>query len=257
MDPAHQVSAGLESGHALPETDAHTGETASGEARAVVEGESSAATTSSSTPHVSLFSPGVPASPRATILDFAAGGSYTRATSDSPLNTSRSMPSLAHIASMSKRTTRLKTSEELPPIVQLQTRIERAQKSADDPTTPLEADPRRRTTLDLMRSEHTVRTDIGRLFSESAAVTGSRAPSYNNATGPLYLRGTHYPFMYIMTCVLTPCSMQRSDSSPRPPLHPWTARRTTLRYHHHRLRTTVQPTSSHPRPRALFHHSPL
>jgi hypothetical protein len=92
---------------------------------------------------------------------------------------------------MSKRAARLKVSDEHPlPIVQLQTRIDQAQKSADDPTTPLENETGRRTTMDLMRSEHAVRTDISRLFSESVAGAGSRAPSYNNATGPLYLRGT-------------------------------------------------------------------
>jgi len=103
------------------------------------------------------------------------------------------MPSLVNHVSMAKRPARQHALDERAPIVQLQTQIDRAQKSADDPTTPLEDQGRRRTTLDLMRSEHAVRTDISRLFSESATVSGSRAPSYNNATGPLYLRGEAIP----------------------------------------------------------------
>lgn len=80
-------------------------------------------------------------------------------------------------------------AEERPPIVQLQPQVEQAQKSADDPNTPLEDTGKRRTTLDLMRSEHAFRTEISTLFSESTVPSGSRAPSYNNATGPLYMRG--------------------------------------------------------------------
>lgn len=144
---------------------------------------------SSSTPYVSLFSPHVPAAQPTMIPDFAAGpSSRAHAETYATLSPSRSMPSLASIASMTKRTSRLKVSDEQPPIVQLQTRIEQAQKSADDPTTPLETQGRRRTTMDLMRTEHSVRTDISSLFSESVAGCGSRAPSYSNATGPLYLR---------------------------------------------------------------------
>lgn len=90
---------------------------------------------------------------------------------------------------MPKRPSRPQASDERTPIVQLQTQIDQAQKSADDPNTPLEDTGKRRTTLDLMRTEHAFRTDISTLFSESAAMSASRAPSYNNATGPLYLRG--------------------------------------------------------------------
>jgi len=132
-----------------------------------------------STPYVSLFSP------------HASAGPPPATTSDDSPATSHSSDSRApraHMASMAQRASRLKFPDEHMPIVQLQTRIEQVQKSADDPTTPLETDTRRRTTLDLMRTEHTMRTDIGRLFSESVATSGSRAPSYTNATGPLYLR---------------------------------------------------------------------
>ncbi|KAF1850147.1 uncharacterized protein K460DRAFT_270992 [Cucurbitaria berberidis CBS 394.84] len=148
------------------------------------------ATTATATPHVSLFSPGLPAiaaSPSSS--DIATANARPHVGTASSSGAARSLPSsLANIAAMAQRTARLKLSDEHPPIVQLQTQIDQAQKSADDPNTPLESDSRTRTTMDLMRFEHTTRTDINRLFSESANMPGSRAPSYNNATGPLYLR---------------------------------------------------------------------
>lgn len=162
------------------------------DADAVGGASASATPSATATPHVSLFSPHVPAAPPSLPLDSSPApsraqvGAYGALRS---LSSSRSMPSLANIAGMTRRTARLNALEERPPIVQLQTRIDQAQKSADDPNTPLEPDTGRRTTMDLMRGEHSVRTDISRLFSESVAGSGSRAPSYNNATGPLYLRG--------------------------------------------------------------------
>jgi hypothetical protein len=146
---------------------------------------------SSSTPYVSLFSPSVPAIPPSTPAASAIGSAKVHAGPYRSLSSSRSMPSLANVPSMTMRTARLQVSDARPPIVQLQTRIDQAQKSADDPNTPLEPESSRRTTMDLMRSENVVRTDISRLFSESANMPGSRAPSYNNATGPLYLRGLY------------------------------------------------------------------
>ncbi|KAF1935477.1 hypothetical protein EJ02DRAFT_460334 [Clathrospora elynae] len=132
-------------------------ESGTGEPWALIEGDSA--------PHVSLFSPDIPAIVSSTPSHYATGN----LSSFRSLSSSRSMPSLA------------------TPIAQLQTRIDQAQKSADDPSSQLESEGRRRTTLDLIPGEHSVRTDINRLFSESAML-GSRAPSYNNATGPLYLR---------------------------------------------------------------------
>jgi hypothetical protein len=146
---------------------------------------------SSSTPYVSLFSPNVPAIPPSAPSDLT-GSPRTHANHSRSLSYSRSMPSLANYSSMTSRASRNHISDDRPPIVQLQTQIDRAQKSADDPNTPLEEPGRRRTTLDLMQTEHSVRTDISRLFSESAAMPGTRAPSYNNATGPLYLRGDDF-----------------------------------------------------------------
>jgi hypothetical protein len=89
---------------------------------------------------------------------------------------------------MSKRTARLKVSGSHPPIVQLHTQIPQAQKSGDDPTTPLDNTGRKRTTMDRVSSEQTTMTSLSKLFSDTT-MSGSRAPSYNNATGPLYLRG--------------------------------------------------------------------
>jgi hypothetical protein len=85
--------------------------------------------------------------------------------------------------------------------VQLHTQIPEAQKSGDDPTTPLEGTSRKRTTMDLMNSERTTMTSLSKLFSETT-MSGSRAPSYNNATGPLYLRGMLFPHPLNLT-VLT------------------------------------------------------
>ncbi|KAL6153974.1 hypothetical protein ACJQWK_01629 [Exserohilum turcicum] len=136
-----------------------------------------------SSPHASLFSPHVSS-------DSAGQSSAPRAGHARTLSGSRSMPSLANRPAMPKRPSRPQASDERTPIVQLQTQIDQAQKSADDPNTPLEDTGKRRTTLDLMRTEHAFRTDISTLFSESAAMSASRAPSYNNATGPLYLRAS-------------------------------------------------------------------
>ncbi|KAF1912126.1 hypothetical protein BDU57DRAFT_560024 [Ampelomyces quisqualis] len=83
---------------------------------------------------------------------------------------------------MSKRTARLNA-----PMVQLHSQIPAAQKSGDDPTTPLEGTSRKRTTMDLMNSERATMTSLANLFSEPT-MSASRAPSYSNATGPLYLR---------------------------------------------------------------------
>ncbi|KAH7397409.1 hypothetical protein BKA66DRAFT_454305 [Pyrenochaeta sp. MPI-SDFR-AT-0127] len=185
MDSADQALAG--DGDLHHDTQAQTGE-----AWALVESEVAGdPSPSSSTPHVSLFSPGVPAVPSAPPVDMVSGTSRAHVGNFSSLGSSRSLPSLANIASMTKRTARLKVSDEHSPIVQLHTRIDQAQKSADDPTTPLETHSGRRTTLDLIESDRSRSTDISRLFSETSNVPGSRAPSYNHATGPLYLRASN------------------------------------------------------------------
>ncbi|KAF1828506.1 hypothetical protein BDW02DRAFT_574822 [Decorospora gaudefroyi] len=190
MDPAHQPSTGRGSSSFNQNTAENTGGPNSGETWAFDDGEPGEGAGSSSTPYVSLFSPNVPAIPPSSPSDCAGGSPRANVANVRSLSSSRSMPSLANIASVTKRASRLPVSDDRPPIVQLQTRIDQAQKSADDPSTPLENESRRRTTMDLMRSEHSVRTDISRLFSESAMMSGSRAPSYNNATGPLYLRAS-------------------------------------------------------------------
>jgi hypothetical protein len=128
------------------------------------------------TPRVSLFSPSVapimPAAP-----SDAASSSRSRADSY-PTAPLRPSPSLGAISGMAKRSGRLRVSEH-PAIM----------KSSDDPNTPQES-PGRRTTTDLMRHERTTMTSLSKLFSDTA-MPGSRAPSYNNATGPLYLRASN------------------------------------------------------------------
>ncbi|KAI2477437.1 BTB domain containing protein [Pyrenophora tritici-repentis] len=196
MDSAHQPPTTHASSNIEHEDQAQigglnrSGTWASGESQ---RAEGGVGASSSSTPYVSLFSPDIPALPPSEPPEPVGSSRGTHASHIRSLSYSRSMPSLANHVNMAKRPARQHASDERAPIVQLQTQIDRAQKSADDPTTPLEEQGRRRTTLDLMRSEHAVRTDISRLFSESAAVSGSRAPSYNNATGPLYLRGEAIP----------------------------------------------------------------
>ncbi|KAL6709940.1 hypothetical protein ACN47E_000725 [Coniothyrium glycines] len=194
MDPARHASSSHEPGdlHHAAHVHVHGNEAAPGETWAPIESDNTdGAASSSPPPHISLFSPDVPATQSSSSANLPAATARAHAGPRRSLSASRSMPSLASIASMTKRAGRLRVSDEHPqPIVQLQTRIDQAQKSADDPTTPLETETRRRTTMDLMRSEHAVRTNIGSLFSASVAGVGSRAPSYSNATGPLYLRAS-------------------------------------------------------------------
>jgi hypothetical protein len=145
---------------------------------------------SSGTPYVSLFSPSEPpVLPSPPPPDVATSstprvhvGGFT------PPQSSRSIPSLNALANMPKRTSRTNTPDAHPPIVQLHSQIPAAQKSGDDPTTPLEDPTRKRTTIDTLNSQQTTMTSLSKLFSETT-IPHSRAPSYNNATGPLYLRG--------------------------------------------------------------------
>lgn len=142
-------------------------------------------------PHVSLFSPGVPAMSPPASSD--AGVGYARAThegSPTPAGPSRPLSSLAAVASMTKRTSRLKLGDDHTPIVQLQTQIPSVQKSGDDPTTPLDTPGKKRTTIDLVGNEYATINSLSGLFAGGTSMSHSRAPSYNQATGPLYLRGT-------------------------------------------------------------------
>ncbi|KAF2995368.1 hypothetical protein E8E13_003447 [Curvularia kusanoi] len=155
---------------------------------------SSAAT--ARTPHVSLFSPGVPHVPPMSPTNSPdAGTGYVRATPEStPIpaaGPSRPLPSLAAVASMTKRTSRLKLGDDHPPIVQLQTQIPSVQKSGDDPTTPLDTPGKKRTTVDLVGTEYATITSLSGLFAGGYSMSNSRAPSYNQATGPLYLRASN------------------------------------------------------------------
>ncbi|CAG5158775.1 uncharacterized protein ALTATR162_LOCUS5248 [Alternaria atra] len=190
MDPDDQPPTGHGCSNLDHDAKPQTGGLSRGETWPLGEGDGTeGGAGSSSTPYVSLFSPNVPAIPPSAPSDLT-GSPRAHVNHSRSLSYSRSMPSLANYSSMTSRASRNHISDDRPPIVQLQTQIDRAQKSADDPNTPLEEPGRRRTTLDLMQTEHSVRTDISRLFSESAAMPGTRAPSYNNATGPLYLRAS-------------------------------------------------------------------
>lgn len=204
MDSARNTPDSLESeglGHELhhqtPQTPFRHDETWTfpADAPALALAPSSTATT---TPRVSLFSPSVPPILPSASPDAASAGPSTftasHAGSYASLTPSRSLPSLASAANMSKRTARLKVSDSHPPIVQLHTQIPPAQKSGDDPSTPLESSSRsrKRTTMDLLNSDMNgaTMTSLSSLFS-ATTVSASRAPSYNNATGPLYLRASN------------------------------------------------------------------
>lgn len=147
------------------------------------------------TPHVSLFSPGVPHVPHMSpSASSDAGIGYARTTPESDpasVGPSRPLSSLAAVASMTKRTSRLKLGDDHPPIVQLQTQIPSVQKSGDDPTTPLDTPGKKRTTIDLAGNEYATVTSLSGLFAGSHSMSNSRVPSYNQATGPLYLRGMY------------------------------------------------------------------
>jgi hypothetical protein len=190
MDAAHSTPSSADDNDHSHERQRQTAEASHGETWSFSSDAPAEGGSSDSSPHVSLFSPGVPSILPSTSPDVATGstrahaGNFTLSSSSS-----RSLPPLGSIANMTKRTTRLKVSDTHPPIVQLHTRIPEAQKSGDDPTTPLESPSRKRTTLDLMPSEQSTMTSLSKLFSGTPMMPGSRAPSYNNATGPLYLRG--------------------------------------------------------------------
>jgi hypothetical protein len=139
----------------------------------------------SSPPRVSLFSPQLPSqSPveRAPIVTPVHVGSSP------PSNSSRPLATLAGVASM-KRNARLKVmdAQPPPPIVQFSSQIPSAQKDADDPTTPPDSSNSRDNTRG---REYTTLTTLSRLFAGDGTMPSSRTPSYNQASGPLYMRGT-------------------------------------------------------------------
>lgn len=162
------------------------GEQGHGHAWALNAGEVAESVGSSSTPHVSLFSPGMP-----TILSEESDNLATESTrvhvgSSSSSNSSRPLATLASVANMTKRTSRMKVSDEQTPIVQLHTKIPPAQKDADDPTTPVD----HKRSKDTRGREYTTLTTLSRLFAGESTMPNSRTPSYNQAAGPLYLRGS-------------------------------------------------------------------
>ncbi|KAF2117102.1 hypothetical protein BDV96DRAFT_644535 [Lophiotrema nucula] len=140
----------------------------------------------SNTPHVSLFSSGLPATSSQEPSDAIGATPRAHAGGSPSSNSSRPLSALASAAAMTRRTARLKVSDERPqsPIAPLTARIPSAQKDVDDPTTPVDSrrseDGRYTTTL----------TTLSRLFAGDATMSTSRTPSYNHATGPLYLRAS-------------------------------------------------------------------
>jgi hypothetical protein len=164
----------------------------------------------SRSPHVSLFSPGVPAMSPTASPDIGVGYTRPHEGSPSPAGSSRPLSSLAAVASMTKRTSRLRLADEHTPIVQLQTQIPTVQKSGDDPTTPLDTPGRKRTTIDLTGNEHTA---LSRLFADGSTMSNSRALSYNQATGPLYLRGTS---ACVARCAIRPTDTEQHPTTPFP-----------------------------------------
>jgi hypothetical protein len=188
MDSAHDTPDSQDSDNPGHERQSQTaaflqGETWSFASDAPADGAGS----SSITPHVSLFSPSVPPILPSAPPHVASSSTRSHVGSYGVPKASRSMPSLSALANMPKRM----------PIVQLHTQIPPAQKSGDDPTTPLEDPTRKRTTMDPLSSQQSTMTSLSKLFSETT-IPSSRAPSYNNATGPLYLRGSLSPSLYIM-----------------------------------------------------------
>ncbi|KAF9697499.1 hypothetical protein EKO04_004459 [Ascochyta lentis] len=199
MNLHHDTAAGHD-----PDDDGHEqpqhplGEQSRSETWPLTPGQAAGSAAMARSPHPSLFSPGVPpvsaaspVSPTASPSDPAIGYARPHEGSPTPAGPSRPLSSLAAVASMTKRTSRLKLPDDHTPIVQLQTQIPTVQKSADDPSTPLDTPGRKRTTIDLVGHEHAAINTLSRLFTDGPTMAHSRAPSYNQATGPLYLRASN------------------------------------------------------------------
>lgn len=136
-------------------------------------------------PRPSLFSAGRPAmlpEPPSVLHTVDAPTPHVPVTSSS--TSSRPLATLASIANM-KRSQRTRATDDPPPIAQFSSQIPSAQKATDDPTTPPDSKP----TADSRGREYTTLTTLSRLFAGSDAMPCSRAPSYNQANGPLYMRG--------------------------------------------------------------------
>ena len=139
--------------------------------------------TDTTAPRVSLFSPQVP--PESPV-ERASNVTPVHVANSSPSNSSRPLATLASVASM-KRNARLKALDaQPPPIVQFSSQIPSAQKDADDPTTPPDSNNSRDNTRG---REYTTLTTLSRLFAGDGNMPSSRTPSYNQASGPLYMRG--------------------------------------------------------------------
>lgn len=136
-----------------------------------------------SPPHVSLFSPQMrPESP----IERAPNVTPAHVGGSSSSNSSRPLATLAGAAAMKRNARRQVLDAQPPPIVQFSSQIPSAQKDADDPTTPPDSSNSRENTRG---REYTTLTTLSRLFAGDGTMPSSRTPSYNQASGPLYMRG--------------------------------------------------------------------
>lgn len=141
----------------------------------------------------SLFSAGLPApsaDPKEPSSEHPTQDIPAHARTDSSDNPPRPLATFAALPSM-KRSQRMRPHEDPPPIVQFSTQIPSAQKAQDDPTTPPDSKPARESRRG---REYTTLTTLSRLFAGNDTMPSSRAPSYNQATGPLYMRGTYHEY---------------------------------------------------------------
>ena len=102
-------------------------------------------------------------------------------TSTSPPNSLRPLAALSGPSTATVRRT-ARFEDEASSATQNNNRMERAEKDADDPTTPVES---RRS---IERREYTTLTTLSRLFAAQSSPVSSRAPSYHQSAGPTYMR---------------------------------------------------------------------
>ncbi|KAJ4298823.1 hypothetical protein N0V90_004065 [Kalmusia sp. IMI 367209] len=139
-----------------------------------------------SAPRASLFSAGRSAMLPGPSSEHTTDAPTPHAGSPSPSNSSRPLATLAVSVANMKRSQRTRVSDDPQPIAQFTTQIPSAQKATDDPSTP----PDSRRSRDIRGREYTTLGTLSRLFTSNDAMPSSRAPSYNQASGPLYMRAT-------------------------------------------------------------------
>lgn len=101
--------------------------------------------------------------------------------STSPPNSLRPLAALSGSSTATVRRT-ARFEDEASLATRNNNRMEKAEKDADDPTTPVES---RRS---IERREYTTLTTLSRLFAAQSSPVSSRAPSYHQSAGPAYMR---------------------------------------------------------------------